>query len=210
MENFLLYLLKASALLGVFYLSYFFLLKKETSFELNRKFMIGGIFTSALLPFIYLTKKVYVEASASPFNYIMVTSEATPPSLEQSIDWWNIAGIIYFIVTISFLLRLCLQLITVARLILSHKSKKENGLNYLQVSENQLPFSFFNYIAFNPEKHSQKDLDLILEHERVHATQLHSVDIILVNLVSCILWFNPFAWLYKKSVEQNLEFIADK
>ena len=54
------------------------------------------------------------------------------------------------------------------------------------------------------------DLHVDLEHEKVHAKQFHSVDILLVNLASCILWFNPFAWLYKKSVEQNLEFIADR
>ncbi|WP_166435219.1 hypothetical protein [Christiangramia sabulilitoris] len=58
MESLLIYLIKASALIAIFFLSYFTLLKKETSFLLNRKFLAAGILTSMVLPSIYFTKKV--------------------------------------------------------------------------------------------------------------------------------------------------------
>ncbi len=210
MESFLIYILKASALLGVFYLSYLFLLKNETSFNLNRKFLIAGLFTSLILPLIHLTRKVYIEAAPSTFDYIPATVNYTDAPVENSLDWWQISGIIYLIVTGFFLFRLCIQVIAVIKIILTNKVQNIAGLKYLEISADQLPFSFFNYIVFNPYKHSEKDLKLILEHEKVHARQLHSVDIILVNLISCIFWFNPFSWFYKRSVEQNLEFIADR
>ena len=209
MESFLIYLFKASALLGIFYLSYLLLLKKETSFQLNRKFLMSGLVISAVLPIIYFTKKVYIEARTT-FDYIPVSMiEETTPA-ETPIDWWQIGGFLYLIITGFFLLRLALQLGAVMKIILQNDYQKDSGLNYLETSEDQLPFSFFNYIIYNPKKHSGKDLQLILEHEKIHATQLHSADIILVNIFSCILWFNPFAWLFKKAVEHNLEFIADR
>ena len=210
MESFLIYLLKASALLGIFYLSYFFLLKKETSFNLNRKYLLFGLITAGVLPAIYFTKKVYVEASSQSYNFILNSSEIASIPVETPIDWWEIAGIVYIILTGFFLLRFTLQLTSVLRILFSYKTQNISGLKYLETENDHLPFSFFNYIVFNPEKHSKKDLELILEHEKIHVKQMHSADIILVNLVSCLLWFNPFAWLYKKSVEQNLEFIADR
>ena len=210
MESFLVYILKASALLGIFYLCYLFLLKKETTFQLNRKFLISGLFISIILPLIYFTKKVYIEANPVPLEFITTTTEGSAVPMETPTDWWSIAGMIYIVITGFFIFRLCLQLSSVFKIILSNKTYKHAGFNYLKVSNNQLPFSFFHYIVYNPSKHSQKDLDLILEHEKVHARQLHSADIILVNLISCFFWFNPFAWFYKKSVEQNLEFIADR
>ncbi|SDR70864.1 M56 family metallopeptidase [Christiangramia echinicola] len=210
MESFLIYILKASALLGIFYLSYLFLLKRETTFQLNRKFLISGLFTSIFLPLIYFTKKVYIEANPVPFDFFTTTTESTAVPMHTPTDWWSIAGMTYIVITGFFIFRLCLQLGSVLKILLNNNSNKHAGLNYLEVSANQLPFSFFHYIVYNPAKHSQKDLDLILEHEKVHARQFHSVDIILVNLISCFFWFNPFTWFYKRSVEQNLEFIADR
>lgn len=210
MENLLIYIFKTSALLGIFYLCYLFLLKKETSFQLNRKFLIAGIITAAVLPSIYFTKVIYIQASTSSMDFIPVTSEMMNTPVEAQMDWWQITGIIYLLVTGFFLLRLILQLTSVLNMILTTKKVKQGGFNYLKIEENQLPFSFFNFIVFNPANHSARDLDLILEHEKVHARQWHSADILLVNLASCILWFNPFAWFYKRSVEQNLEFIADR
>ncbi len=210
MEELLIYILKASALLGIFYISYFFLLKKETSFDLNRKFLIAGLISSFLLPSIYLTRKVYIETTPQDFGFIPSNSQLATTPAEMPTDWWQLAAIAYFIVTGFFILRLCLQLASVIKLIISNKTEKELGFQFLRIEEDQLPFSFFNYIAFNPRRHTEKDLELILEHEKVHARQFHSADILLANFISCLLWFNPFAWLYKKSVEQNLEFIADR
>ncbi len=51
---------------------------------------------------------------------------------------------------------------------------------------------------------------MILQHEKIHASQNHSLDIIIANLTTALLWFNPLSWLYKKSLEQNLEYIADR
>ncbi len=209
MENLLIYLLKSSVLLAAFFVAYQLLLKNDTFFELNRKFLMGGLLGSAILPSIYFTKTVFIEASPVPINYQAenLTSVAVQ---ESQFDWWQIAGIAYLLIAGFFFLRFCIQLISVVRIIISEKAKKENDIYFIETSEDQLPFSFFNFVVFNSEKHSGKDLKMILQHEKIHARQFHSLDIIAANLAQCIFWLNPFAWFYKKSIEENLEFIADK
>ncbi|MCP9198395.1 M56 family metallopeptidase [Gramella sp. GC03-9] len=210
MEDLVIYILKVGGLLSIFYLSYALLLRQETSFELNRKFFLAGLLGSLILPLIYFTKKVYIEAQSAHLNALPAPFEFATVTEENSIDWWQVAGIVYLIVSGFLLLRLILQLSSIFRLIFNGRTEKSSGYRFLKVYEEQLPFSFFNFIVFNPEKHSDKELKLVLEHEKVHARQLHSADILLINLVSCFLWFNPFTWLYRKAMEQNLEFIADR
>jgi len=91
-------------------------------------------------------------------------------------------------------------------------STKQRVASYIYVITRKAlsPFSFFNWIVFNPKQFNARELDQIITHEKVHAQQLHSIDILLVELTSILLWFNPLIWLYKKDLRQNLEFIADK
>ncbi len=57
---------------------------------------------------------------------------------------------------------------------------------------------------------SKQELDQIIEHEKVHASQFHSLDILLSQLLIIFNWFNPLAWLYHREIQKNLEFIADQ
>lgn len=210
MQSLLLYLLKASALLAIFYLAFLIFLKKETFFELNRKFLIGGLISSAILPAIYFTRTIYIEAEPLTASYSLDELINASTGQQSTTDWWQVGGIIYLIIAGFFLLRFIIQLASVFRILFTEKPFTKNGINYIKTSEDQLPFSFFNYVVYNPQKHERKDLELILQHEKIHARQYHSADIIFANLAQCILWFNPICWFYKKSIQQNLEFIADR
>ena len=72
------------------------------------------------------------------------------------------------------------------------------------------PFSFFNWIVYNPAQFSSIELEQIITHEKVHANQKHSLDILLTHISTIVLWFNPFIWFFSNVLKQNLEFIADK
>ena len=82
-------------------------------------------------------------------------------------------------------------------------------VNLFQVDENIIPFSFGNSIFINQHLHTAEELQEIIRHEFVHVKQKHSVDIIWGEVLCLVNWYNPFAWLLKKSIRQNLEFIAD-
>lgn len=210
MEAFLTYLLKSAGLLSIFYLAYIILLRKETSFQINRRFLMGGILTSAVLPAIYFTRKVMVEANNFFFHEFPASTNITSENIASNFGAWEVLGLAYLSVALSFLTKIFVQLFNIWQLIKKSQIHKIDGFNFLTTNTTVSPFSFFKFIVYNPAAHSEKDLQMILQHEKIHAAQWHSIDILIANLTTALLWFNPLSWLYKKSVEQNLEYIADR
>ena len=204
----LIYITKSASILSLFYLVYIMVLRKDTLFSTYRHYLTGGIITSILLPLVVFTKTVYKDV---PISKTLISYNINPiiETSSLSIDWWKIISIVYLVGIIFMSLRFLKQLFSLFNLIRNNSYSKINGFRYIKLDENINPFSFFKYIVYNPEKHSEKELKMILKHEQTHAFQLHSIDIILSNIILIIQWMNPFAWLYKKSIEENLEFIAD-
>lgn len=79
----------------------------------------------------------------------------------------------------------------------------------VEVSGDKAPCSFGNTIFINPEKYEWETYNQILQHEKVHIRQRHTVDIIIAELMLIFQWFNPFAWIYRREMESNLEFLTD-
>ncbi|NND61782.1 MAG: M56 family metallopeptidase, partial [Flavobacteriaceae bacterium] len=208
----LVYVCKSAAILSLFYLVYYLVLRKNTLFTANRHFLIGGILAAALLPALKFTKVVYKEIPTytsvmipnNVSNQLVATSEAT-----SALDIWSVLFFVYSIGVIVMLVRLTIQIWSLIRLIRNHPSEKRGSFYYVKINETLSPFSFFNYIVYNPSSHSEDDLEMILKHEKVHVREWHSFDILLANLNRCLQWINPFAWFYKFSIEENLEYLAD-
>ncbi|TJY37278.1 M56 family metallopeptidase [Pontimicrobium aquaticum] len=204
------YLIKVSAILIVFYACYKLLLNRETFFESNRSFLLLGLITAFILPLITISKYIMVEPVIIKSNnvYNELISEAT--TTENTIPITTILSYLYLAGVTFFLGRFLLQFSSLIILLL--KSTKQRVASYIYViTKNAIsPFSFFNWIVFNPNQFDNTELKQIITHEKVHAKQLHSIDILLSELTGIILWFNPLVWLYKKDLKQNLEFIADK
>lgn len=207
--DFLIYIGKAAIVLSLFQIVYVALLKSDTHFTTNRLFLLSGLLLSFVFPFIQFTKTVTIPA---PKTNLAGYSEEIPAYLataSQQIDWWGIALIAYILVTTLFLIRFGKQCYSLYLLLQKHPTTTKGEYKYILTEERVLPFSFFNYIIYNPALHHADELSMILKHEEVHAHQKHSIDIVIANLLTAIQWANPLAWLYKKSIEENLEFIAD-
>ncbi len=210
MELFI-YLAKSAAVLALFYLVYIFLLRKDTLFVANRHYLLGGIIAAILFPIVEFTKTIYKEGplpTSISFSEAIPETEIIIPEAEV-VNWWQIAVLIYCIGVVFMLICFTSQLYSLGRLIKKHPSEKVGNYTYIKVPHHCAPFSFFKYIVFNPKLHSQEELTMILKHEQVHGIQWHSADIIIVNLFLIFQWVNPLSWLYKKGIEENLEFIAD-
>ncbi|RFN59954.1 M56 family metallopeptidase [Marixanthomonas ophiurae] len=206
----LIYIGKAAIVLSLFHVVYVVLLKSDTHFTTNRLFLISGLLLSFVVPIIQFTKTVTI---STPKTNLAAYSEEIPAYLAttpQQIDWWYIAGVFYFIVAAVFFIRFLKQLFSLLLLLKKHPNTTKNGFKYIAINETILPFSFFNYIVYNPSLHSEEELAMILNHEKVHAHQWHSIDILVANLITQFQWVNPIAWFYKKSVKENLEYIADQ
>ena len=209
MEALLTYLLKVSIVLALFYLAYQFLLKNETFFKINRHFLIAGILTAFILPFVTLTD--YVEITTIPIEETV--NQISGESVEESTNlnnWITIFSIIYLIGVLILGINFIIQLISLSRLIKNNSVIKQGRFHHVKISRNIAPFSFFNYIFYNPERYSQGELSTIIKHEKAHSSQWHSIDVILCHIITIFTWMNPFSWLYKTNIKQNLEFLADE
>lgn len=217
----LIYLLKTGSLLALFFLIYEVFLKRETFFTLNRIFLISGIIMAFGLPFLNFTKTQVVEKviSTAPiseaellsdfsFEHVPVVENET---LLSNLEWSHILLLIYGMGILFFLIRFGISLFSLRKILKSSShSFKENGFRFIEIDKEINPFTFFKTIVYNPKLYNEDELKMILHHEKTHAKQWHSLDIMLGQLLIVFQWINPIAWIYAKRMDQNLEFIADQ
>lgn len=209
MELFIQFLWKSAVLISIFYSFYKVLIQKETYFQSIRFYLLSGILVSFIIPFI--TIPIYVDvAPISDLNFSNVSAQTTTLETNHTFNGNTIFLTIYLGVAFIFFIRLIYQLLSLVFLISKHSKNTNENLTFIEVPHEISPFSFFKYIVYNPTLFNETELKQVIAHEKIHALQKHSVDTLLANIFVAIQWFNPFAWLYKKEIEQNLEFIADQ
>ncbi|QDO92476.1 hypothetical protein FNB79_00220 [Formosa sediminum] len=200
------YFIKASAILGIFYSCYIIFLQRETFFTANRWFLLSGIISSGLLPIIVIP--VYVDQTQIQINlenFVMVEqTEAI-----TSFNWVGLISFLYSLGILFFLSRFCIELISLKLFLRSEHTTRKREFKISETKKQISPFSFFNHIVYNPRQFNDTELTHILKHEKIHASQYHSIDILISKLATILFWCNPIVWLYKKALIQNLEFIAD-
>ncbi|OZV67943.1 M56 family metallopeptidase [Winogradskyella aurantia] len=207
------YLLKASIVIAIFYLCFSLFLKRETFFNHNRWFLLIGVFTALVLPLVVITVEIPIESSPVPYSSLALEQSTnlvdTPSTDKAEFEWQSVVPIIYYLGLVIFLLKFLFQFGSLALLLISHPKRKDGIYTYVIIKNKISPFSFFKWIVFNPNSFDHDELHMMLTHEKVHVNQLHSIDIILIELAYTIFWFNPIVWLYRKATKQNLEYIAD-
>ena len=209
METLFIYLIKSGGLIGMFYLAYYFMLREETFFNSNRWFLLAGLISSAVLPLLFFTKKIWVQSSPSNFDFSKIPLSTSIAKDSFEINWYIIFGIAYSIGIVMFLLKLAFDFYSLSKVLKGKTIQHQSDFKFINVTEKVSPFSYFNYIVYNSDLYSEAELENIIEHEKVHSTQNHTVDVLISRLFCIVFWFNPLVWLYKKAIEQNLEFIAD-
>jgi len=209
METLFIYLVKSSGLIGLFYLSYFVLLRKETFFNSNRWFLLAGLISSVVLPVVVFTKIVWVDPSPATFDWSKIPMTIPAENETSEINWYLIFAIVYSIGILVFLIKFAFDFYSLSKILRGKTIQHHADFKFIDVNENIAPFSYFNSIVYNSSLYSDTELENILEHEKVHSAQNHTVDVLISRLFCIVFWFNPFVWLYQKAILQNLEFIAD-
>ena len=219
MEELATYLLKSAAVLAVFVLIYHFLLRRLTFFQANRFFLLFGLVASIIFPLIEITQTVYVSAPApvetipatlyTPTAYVLEQKPEAIPVQETGFDFTTLLYCLYVAIGLFFLGKIAIELTSLARLIRSGEKVRIEQFFLVSLSRKLTPFSFFHYICHSKNEKKTPEFDLIIDHEKVHARQWHSLDVIISNLYRAVFWFNPLAWWVKNQITENLEFIAD-
>ncbi|MGL2994517.1 M56 family metallopeptidase [Flavobacterium sp. TSSA_36] len=209
METIYIYLLKASGLIALFYLAYYLSLRKETFFTANRFFLLAGLGTAVVLPLFYITKIVWVTPTPLTFPISELPLQQAAPKESFEINWYLTAIVIYIVGSALFFIKFGMDYWSLNRMLYKTKAQQQADFKLIDVQEKIAPFSYFNTIVFNSSLYSPSELQSILEHEKVHSEQHHTLDVLIIRFFSIVFWFNPFIWLYQRAILQNLEFIAD-
>lgn len=212
MENWI-YLLKVSGLLILFWLVYTLLLQKESFKVFNRFYLLLGIAISFGLPLYVFTEIeviVIPETTYEPLSIPFIfTSDQVSVALKESFNPLQLVGYVYWIGVIFMSIKLLMQLFVLAKLMRQCKKVVIDGINHYQSPTPIASFSFLNSIFYHKESQNDKSLNLILAHEKEHISQKHSFDLLIANFLPVFLWFLPFAYAYRRAINENLEFLAD-
>jgi hypothetical protein len=209
METLFIYIAKSSGLIGMFYIAYYLLLRKETFFTANRWFLLAGLLTSVILPWVVFTTIVWVEPAPTHFDWSKIPMSTHVQKESFEINWYLVLAVAYIIGIALFLTQFAFDFYSLNRVLKGKTIYQQADHKFIDLKENIAPFSYFNTIVYNSSMYSKAELESILEHEKVHSDQYHTIDVLITRLFCTLFWFNPFIWLYKKAILQNLEFIAD-
>ena len=199
------YLAESGLCLVLFYAAYWFLMRRETTFILNRLYLLGSILLSLTIPLLKVPSPFRTAAlSSEPLDLAPLSAPAG-----RHFDPVLILIAIYIAGALLFLARFARQLFRLYRLVKGSEGRDLDGLKLISVEKDFAPFSFLRYVFLNSQSFDPIDLRHILVHERAHVRQGHTLDILLVECVTILQWFNPIVRPYKKSIQETHEFLAD-
>ena len=184
---------------GIFLLCYLLLMRKEKNHQLNRFYLLFSLAFSSLLPFL---KFSIPEQHLMPNTQIFLTSVSETTTI-------HFGTIIYVAGAVLFFIFFLLKLSKVLRQILGKHYAEVNGLKVIDTPKHKAPFSFFHYVVLDCSSFNDNELDMVMRHETAHARQWHTLDLLFVELVGVVCWFNPFVWAYKSALKSQHEYAAD-
>jgi bla regulator protein BlaR1 len=213
------YLIKVIACSGLLWFVYVLYLEKVKMHQFNRVYLLFSVAFSLIVPLIPMssgsttipvlenpvTELFYIptENAVPVADTVVQTQEKTNPLLACLLA-------LYCIVTLYFLIRLFFN---IYRLITKDKGYRfvyHNNTKLIFMDENIVTHTFLNKIFLGKKDYTGETVEKeILTHELTHAQQKHSLDVIFIELVRSVFWFNPCFILFKKAIQLNHEFIAD-
>ncbi len=214
MMEFIVYEIKVAAILMAFYLCFRFLLKKETLHKLNRVVLVTIAAIPFILPFCIIEIDIPMEIeqwTIEPVTTIMAT--AIEPEVIATSDrgWWIAAlGITLCIGIATTLLRIIISVISIMRIIRNGKEVERGDRYILIVTDREIdPFSWMKYIIISKEDWDGNHTSIIV-HEKAHIYKRHSHELMLVNILAAMQWFNPAIWMLRSDLQELHEYEADE
>ena len=227
------YLVECSLLLGLLYLIYWTLLRKGRLFTINRFFLISVFALSFLIPLIdyelpfAAANYPYMEAPVATLsdartayyenlNDWMMSSVSTGTTGERtagqdSTSWWLIGLISAYLTGLALaLIRMGWVYFALLKLKNQGSREVEDGLTIVRLDQEIAPFSFLRYVFVSKDQATDDSFRQILDHERAHIRERHSIDLMIVQFLAALQWFNPAAWWLIKSLKTTHEYIADQ
>ncbi|WP_435356977.1 M56 family metallopeptidase [Emticicia sp. SJ17W-69] len=211
----ILYLLKSGACLIVLFGVYKFFLEKEKMLHFNRYFLLFSLIFSFSIPLISIEigqENLQIEKVnklISTENIPFSIPNENPVNEVQKTDYQSFIKYIYIIVTFFQLLKFTRNLVLIKKKITQNRKIIVEGIYFILLKEKVELCTFLNYIFINEEEYNNLE-DELISHERTHIQQFHTLDILFIEILRIIFWFNPTLNFYKKAIQLNHEFMADE
>ncbi|WP_374950771.1 TonB family protein [Mucilaginibacter sp.] len=191
------YLLLVNIYLVLFFGFYALLLRRETFFQLNRIYLVGSALLSFIIPLIQAqwVKELFITRQVQETIYSATTPDmlvAFAPLKDNPVTVGEIITLLYAAGIVMLSIRLVWQLFEVKKLI----SQPSKGA-----------YSFFKSVKIQDDVATN---EVITRHEEVHVRQWHSADVLIIEAIMIVNWFNPVVYLYRFAVKHIHEFIADR
>ena len=226
MGTLLLYILKSTICLILFYLGFKALLSNDTFFRFNRWVLLVGIATCMLLPAIKIQTSeplliqqpiIHLEKMIAGEETVVTYLSDNNPEVDmipvvtpaKMIDWGQIIALLYWAGFIFCLMTTLLSFRKMFVLIRSGRKLQQGRYTLILVPSCVSPFSWGRYIILSEEDY-EKHPDEILTHEMMHLKSHHSIDLLFMECILWLHWFNPAIWLLKRELKDIHEYQADK
>ncbi|HMR84382.1 MAG TPA: TonB-dependent receptor plug domain-containing protein, partial [Niabella sp.] len=207
------YILKLNICLGFVYLFYQLFLRKLTFYNWNRWYLLGYTALSFIIPLIDIMPSLQKRdlQSTAMMQWIPVINFVPPQDqgFFETLTYWDWSVAVLVIGSLILLVRFLVRFYSFQKMRSRAQLLSDDQTKIYQLDDHITPFSFGNSIFINTEMHHGEELEEIIRHEFVHVKQRHTIDIIWCEALCILNWFNPFVWMLRHNVKQNLEFIAD-
>lgn len=216
MNEVVLYLIKSLLTGALFFGFYQLAMRREPYFRLNRFYLISSALFIVVLPLLanLIPLDIFANRDQSRIALIILpeivikSTGIISPVQEQIYLNWGFMG--YLVVTLAMLAGLMLSMIKIVRFYLTAKRAEKIDHNIYLYTGQGSPFSFLGRIYISRQYMDHPGLNSILIHENAHIRQYHIIDLLLMELLSSLFWFNPFFFLIKKALREVHEFLADR
>lgn len=209
MPPFFIALFKINLVLVLFAVAYYGILRRLTFYTANRAFLLFAICFAMLYPLIDLSPLFAKETAMAvvPEFTQQLRTMVTTAVMPAYMTW---VFLLFYIGLAVMLFRILRQFVSLYRIHRQSAPALIGDAPVRLINASMSPFSFGKHIYINPAEHSAEELLTIVAHEHIHVRQRHTVDVLLAELCFTLNWFNPAAWIIRKAIKENLEFIADE
>lgn len=207
MDKLLPFLIQSSIALTVFYMYFYFFLRKSKLFQLNRIYLLSSSVLAVLIPLLHFPSFSSGENTKMIKVMLQEVSVVASYNVQPQTQEANFLNFVYIFGLVVFFFLFSIKIIGLYRLVQKSKFVNKGFYRLVEVAQRNIAFSFFKYVFISEDI---KEETKIISHELVHVNQKHSIDVLIINIVQGILWFNPLIYFFKKAIQENHEYIADQ
>jgi len=209
----ILYLIKSTFLLLIFCLIFKWNLENKKSLQFIRYFLLASIVFALVVPLINFQFLVPQNKIVETKEYLIDQLPSIPIVIENTVPEksTSILLIIYVLISSVFLSRFIYNVCNILNIKNSGRKEYTSFGKLIISNKVTAPFTFCNYIYLNDLEWESNNINpAILYHEQAHVKQNHSVDVLFIELLKIVLWFQPFLYYFKRIVQENHEYLADE